>query len=92
MPFTKGQSGNPAGRPPKNQELTNLLRVALSHKGEDGIPLRKAMTEKLAQMAAGGDLDAIKVVLERIDGKVPETRVVEGGLDINLSWDDGSSE
>lgn len=68
-----GESGNPNGRPPKNRALSDLLRVALSHKGEDGITLRVAMTQKLAEMAAAGDLDAIKVVLERIDGKVPDT-------------------
>ncbi len=88
MPYKPGESGNIAGRPPKNRALADILRSELSRKGEDGTTLRQTMMKKLALMANGGDLDAIKVVLERIDGKVPETRTIDGRLDILLTWDD----
>lgn len=48
--------------------------------------------DRLATMAVAGDLDAIKVVLERIDGKVPEVRQVTGEQHITLKWDDGDSD
>lgn len=34
MPFVKGQSGNPAGRPPKSRALTDLLEKAGSRSVE----------------------------------------------------------
>ncbi len=90
--WTPGRSGNPAGRPRKEHALADLLRAALSHKGEDGKTLRQSMMQKLTTMAVSGDLDAIKVVLERIDGKVPDTRILDGRVDVVLSWDDDASD
>ena len=48
------------------------------------------MIDKLFLMAVDGDLDAMKVVFERTEGKVPELHTVEGQLKIELKWDDGS--
>jgi len=70
--FKPGQSGNPKGRPKKGQALAELLETALKAKGEDGIPKRKAVIDTLIRLALSGDLDAIKVILDRVDGKVVE--------------------
>jgi len=96
MPWVKGQSGNPKGSPKKARAMANALRAALREKTPDGETKRRAIACKLADMALAGDLDAIKLIYERMDGKVPEVRQVtgdEGGaVEIVLRWaDDGGS-
>lgn len=39
----------------------------------EGNTKRYLLAEKLVNMALGGDINAIKVVLERADGKVPDS-------------------
>jgi hypothetical protein len=74
MPWSKGQSGNPKGRPPKEQCVTDLLR----HKLEaDGHKKMNAVVDKLYAMAMAGDVTAIKMIVDRIDGKLPESSKVE---------------
>lgn len=57
------------------------MRTALRSKGEDGRTNRKAIAEKVIAMALNGNTEAIKLVFERIDGKVPQTNVFEGSED-----------
>ena len=78
MAFVKGTSGNPGGRPKKDVALSALLQAALAEKGANGIPKRKMLMNVLLNMALGGDLDAIKVVLDRSDGKVVERQEISG--------------
>jgi hypothetical protein len=56
--FTKGQSGNPSGRPAGITKTTEI-RQQLEN-GADGV------IKKLIEMAEGGDIDAIKMVMDRI--------------------------
>jgi hypothetical protein len=50
--------------------------------------------DKLRDMALAGDLDAIKVILDRVDGKVLERHEVTSAesLSIHLRWDDGEGD
>jgi hypothetical protein len=90
-PFPKGQSGNPTGRP--KGSLTDILRIILSEVGDTpGITKGQQIMTKLAMMANSGNIDAIKMVLERVDGKVPDLHTVDGRIQINLKWDDGSGD
>lgn len=79
--FKKGQSGNPAGRP-KGKSLTHTLREMLEKEinlnnhpitGEVNVRLTMKEVIILAMMkkALRGDMEAIKTILERIDGKIP---------------------
>ena len=59
-----GQSGNPGGRPPKEQALTDLLKQKAD---------KERLSALLLEMAYKGDLQALKYVYDRIDGKPRET-------------------
>lgn len=67
-----GQSGNPKGRPKRGETISELIRAVLREKGPEGIANRKLVAQKLVALALDGNMDAIKVVLDRVDGKVVE--------------------
>ena len=60
MPFQKGQSGNPAGRPRGSRnKSTLLLENALASDG-------KAIVNKAIEMAKDGDHIALRLCMERL--------------------------
>ncbi len=60
-----GESGNPNGRPPKDEALTDILRSKID---------KESLAEKLIELAMeNGDLAAIKYVYDRVDGRPKET-------------------
>ena len=79
MPHTsttwrKGQSGNPAGRPPGRHAIAEALRAELDQVelvDADGNQLTRAevIAQKAVDMAMDGDLHAIQFVTERLEGK-----------------------
>jgi len=88
MPKTKttwkpGQSGNPNGRPPRGETLTDILRVKLREltvKGKNGkrIEAKEAIMITLLNLAMSGDLRAIQYVMDRVDGKPVQPQEVSG--------------
>jgi hypothetical protein len=80
MAFKKGQSGNPGGRPKRDLTLTGALRLALRQKAHGGQTHLELIALKLLAMAEDGNLEAIKLAFERIDGKVIE-RIEQTGPD-----------
>ena len=80
MPFTKGQSGNPGGRP-KARPFAEALRMEIKAGGEDHPALRKIARALIAK-AADGDLQAIRELADRLDGKVGQSVVEEGPITI----------
>lgn len=71
MPFKKGQSGNPAGRPPKGEAFADALRVGLEEI-RSGKTTRERIVRKAIDKALAGDLEAMKWIVERTDGKVKD--------------------
>ena len=69
--FKKGQSGNPAGSKPRGQTFAALLRTELA-RSVQGTENRVAIATKVVAMARAGDLDAVKWIVDRVDGKVPD--------------------
>lgn len=72
--FKPGQSGNPAGRPKKLHSPDAWLETeALKQHGilTDGTPITKAqfLAKTLMEKATDGNIKAIEIVLNRIDGK-----------------------
>lgn len=59
-PFKPGQSGNPAGKPHGSKHKTTLAALSLLD-GE-----AEALTRRAVDLALGGDIQALRLCLERI--------------------------
>ena len=59
-PFRKGQSGNPAGRPPGSRNRKTLLAELLLEEESE------ALARKAVEMALGGDAAALRLCLDRL--------------------------
>lgn len=68
-----------AGRPPKEKSFANMLNIAIKEAHEDGGNKLRAVADALISKAIAGDVQAIKEVADRLDGKVPQGLV--GGDD-----------
>ena len=69
--FTKGQSGNPRGRPPGAKNLKTLLSEALNETvivtengGSRKVTKRQAIITQLVNRSATADFRAIKILLD----------------------------
>lgn len=85
--FQPGNNANPHGRPKKEWTMKSLIQKALEEEVEIKNKLgqvtgKKAIKEiiakKLAQLAAQGDMTAIKEVNNRIDG-MPQQDITSDG-------------
>ncbi len=84
MPFQKGVSGNPAGRPKHVKLFRNAIDAALRSARADEKNKKKSISledvaKALIAKAMSGDVPAIKELADRLDGK-PAT-VIENGED-----------
>jgi Family of unknown function (DUF5681) len=78
MPFMRGQSGHPGGRP-KDKPFAEALRMEIKGAGDDHRALRK-VARALLDKAAEGDIQAIREVADRLDGKLgPPDSAGDGG-------------
>ena len=105
VPFKKGQSGNPNGRPKGARGLSTILREMLDEDIkviENGVEVRKqfkdVIVRKLLKKANDGDLRAIEQIFDRLEGKpkqeIEQTtikRVIDWGIDAN-DKDESTSE
>jgi hypothetical protein len=82
MPFVKGQSGNPKGRPPAVPTFARVLRAQLDAV-RDGSSTRDLLAAVVVDKALAGDLDAVKWIVDRVDGKVPDR--LEAGVDARVT-------
>jgi hypothetical protein len=66
--FTKGQSGNPAGRKPgsKSHVSRELEKIVKAGGGK----VARQIAEKLTAMTLAGNTQAAKLVLDRLEGRV----------------------
>lgn len=68
MAGVAGRSGTNKG---KDKPFRDALRMQIAAAGEDQKALRD-VADKLLDLARGGDMQAIKELADRIDGKVPQ--------------------
>ena len=69
--FSKGQSGNPNGRPKKLPAL-DVIMANVMGKEKDGITAAEAIIMKLREMATKGDIKAAQLLLDRGYGKAKQ--------------------
>jgi hypothetical protein len=83
--WKKGTSGNPRGRPKKQDCLTQLLREEIQKICPTDREKRKwkeLIVRATLQLAMKGNATALKEVWERLDGKVLQTEKLQlGGAD-----------
>lgn len=73
--FAKGHSGNPGGR--RKKRWTEAIKRALSTNptGEPNLELIEAVSTALVIAAKNGDMQAIKEIGDRLDGKPPQAHI-----------------
>ena len=67
--FKKGQSGNPAGRPPQLPELSDIITTALTATNQKGSTAIQRIVEAIIKKAERGDMRAAELLLDRAYGK-----------------------
>ncbi len=76
MPFQKGQSGNPKGRPKKGMSWSDVLKEMADEEIEGDANVKTKMqiiASRLWKKANEGDLKAIEMLMDRIDGKAKQS-------------------
>lgn len=76
--WAPGQSGNPNGRPPKGFGITDTIKEMMHEKPE----IRKGLAMKVLQLASEGNIHAIKLLWNYLEG-MPVQKQEIGGVDGN---------
>ena len=73
--WKEGQSGNPNGRPPKGYSITETIKAMMDEKPE----IKKALGNKILEMALKGDITAMKTLWQYMDGMPKQTTDITSG-------------
>jgi Family of unknown function (DUF5681) len=90
LTWVRGQSGNPRGRVPGEQELAPALRRLLRRRDPTtGKQNKLLVAEALLGRALSGEVDAIREVFNRVDGplRVPLEHSGRDGGPIPIAFD-----
>ena len=75
---------NPKGKAKGTRHFSTLIREAITRVAEDtGTSDDKEIVKALVQKAKEGDLKAVDMVLDRVDGKAEQTINLDGELTVN---------
>lgn len=85
MTFVKGRSGNPGGRP-KGTAFGSVLAARLEEV-KDGKTTREQIVGAVVDKALDGDLEAVKWIADRTDGKVKDSNELSGELIVRVLRD-----
>ena len=83
MPFMKGQSGNPEGRRVEPRPWQEALRLAVSDMTPDGRQRLRAIAEKVVEQALAGDMEAIREIGNRLDGRPRQEVALDASVDVS---------
>lgn len=87
----KGSTANRNGRPKKEHSITELVRKNADIEVAPGQTYADAISRKLLELAADGDMAAIKYTMDRLDG-TPKQSIdsnVDSVLQIKVNKADG---
>lgn len=80
--FVPGVSGNPNGRPPRDWTWKELLEDATEEYRETKkmgkVPVKKLLSRTLINLALGGNIHALKEVMNRMDGMPQQSIGLDG--------------
>jgi hypothetical protein len=77
--WKKGQSGNPAGRPKREWSMATLIEDALNEiDATSGLNWKQLVVKRLLTLAIGGDMNAIREINDRIDGRAKQSIDISG--------------
>ncbi len=82
MRWKKGQSGNPKGRPKKQDSLTSLIKEEIKKicpADREKRTWKELIVRDTLQLAMKGNATALKEVWERLDGKILQTGKLQLG-------------
>jgi Family of unknown function (DUF5681) len=81
MPFARGRSGNPSGRPKFSGEWTRALWRSLERLDPATATRRLELAaDRLVDAAIAGDVHALREIGDRIDGKATQPVVASVGV------------
>lgn len=85
MTWQSGKSGNPGGRPKLDKFITQHLIAEL--KEIDPLtqaPRLRKVIKALIIKAEEGDIPAIKEIMDRTEGRVPQEQQIDGNVGITI--------
>jgi hypothetical protein len=82
--FQPGQSGNPGGRPKGYVPFAPALRRELAKADRRNKTQMQKIAEKVVAMALKGDMDAVRWIADRVDGKVAQSIQVDSQQTIHV--------
>ena len=80
----KGSTANPNGRPKKDTSITELVRKKAELEISPGKTYADAIAEKLLELAAAGDMTAIKYYADRTDGTPKQTQEINLAANVSI--------
>ena len=88
-----GQSGNPAGKPKGARHVSTLMKEAITAVATDtGTSDDILIIQALVAKAKDGDLKAVDMVLDRVDGKAEQTINLDADVTVNDGLTDEQKE
>ena len=83
--FVKGQSGNPKGAPKREWTWEGELTKAVEEVAKDGKPIKYHVSRSLINEALKGNPQAIKHLMDRMDGQPNQPIEQSGELNLNVN-------
>jgi hypothetical protein len=85
--FKKGQSGNPGGRPKGSVKISSCYERSLSRpypNDPEGRTYAQVIADKTVELAAKGEIAAIREVTDRLEGKAKQSIENTGDVRVTL--------